>query len=432
MSVTCKVPELRFPEFSGEWEEKKLIETVDKNVKWSFTGGPFGSDLKSDDYTEDGVRIIQLQNIGDGSFLNDYAIYTSEDKADQLLSCNIYSNEIILSKMGDPVARACKMPLSDKRYLMASDGIRYVPDEKKYSKDFLFFSINHPSFRKQAIVNSTGSTRKRIGLTELRNLKFNVPSKQEQEKIASFFSSVDSKIEQLGKKKTLLEQYKKGVMQKIFSQELRFHPKGTSSLRSGRKIDDGSEFPEWESFTLGEVAKFRRGSFPQPYGLPEWYDDENGLPFVQVFDVNDNMRLKSRTKNKISKLAQPSSVFVEKGNIVLTIQGSIGRIALTQYDAYVDRTLLIFTDYLKAINKQFFVYVIYLLFEIEKRKAPGGTIKTITKEALTSFLLKLPCLDEQTKIANFLSSLDKKIELTDKELEATKEFKKGLLQKMFV
>ena len=80
----------------GEWEEKTLIDSVDTNIKWSFTGGPFGSNLKSEDYTELGIRIIQLQNIGDGAFLNDYKIYTSPEKANELLSCNIYPDEILV------------------------------------------------------------------------------------------------------------------------------------------------------------------------------------------------------------------------------------------------------------------------------------------------------------------------------------------------
>jgi len=274
--------------------------------------------------------------------------------------------------------------------------------------------------RWQVMRESQGTKVLSLSTKRLSNVILTIPSKPEQEKIASFLTSVDTKIEQLTKKEELLQQYKKGVMQKIFNQEIRF------------RDDEGSEFCEWEELTLGEVAKFRRGSFPQPYGNPEWYDDENGAPFVQVYDVADNMKLKSTTKNKISKLAQPSSVYVPKGNIVLTIQGSIGRIALTQYDSYVDRTLLIFTDYIKEVDKQFFIYVIYLLFEIEKRKAPGGTIKTITKEALTNFILQLPCLKEQTKIANFLSSIDTKIEQVSKQLNSTKEFKKALLQQMFV
>ncbi len=92
-----------------------------------------------------------------------------------------------------------------------------------------------------------------------------------------------------------------------------------------------------ESMKIGEVAKFRRGSFPQPYGLEKWYDDENGFPFVQVFDVDNNSKLKSVTKRKISSEAQEFSVFVEKGTIVLTLQGSIGRFAIPHYHAFVIR-----------------------------------------------------------------------------------------------
>ena len=76
-----------------------------------------------------------------------------------------------------------------------------------------------------------------------------------------------------------------------------------------KKLIPTLRFPEfvnndnWTAHTLGEVADFRRGSFPQPYGLPEWYDNENGLPFIQVYDVDNNFRLKPKTKSKISKLA---------------------------------------------------------------------------------------------------------------------------------
>ena len=139
-----RIPELRFPEFvnEGEWIEKTLIDTADKKVKWSFTGGPFGSNLMASDYAASGIRIIQLQNIGDGVFNDDNKVYTSIEKADELLSCNIYSGDIIISKMGDPVGRACIIPDSLHRCIMASDGIRLVVDEKKHSKYFIYSLIN--------------------------------------------------------------------------------------------------------------------------------------------------------------------------------------------------------------------------------------------------------------------------------------------------
>ena len=197
-------------------------------------------------------------------------------------------------------------------------------------------------------------------------------------------------------------------------------------LRFPEFVKDG----EWEIKTLNEIAKFRRGSFPQPYGLPEWYD-VNGFPFIQVFDVDDNFKLKTNTKSKISKAAAEQSVFIKKGTVIVTIQGSIGRVAITQYDAYIDRTLLLFEEYFKEINQVYFSYVLFKLFEIEKEKAPGGIIKTITKEVLSDFKINIPKYNEQQKIADCLSSLDEVITAHNDKLETLKNHKKGLLQNLF-
>ncbi|MBX3242750.1 MAG: restriction endonuclease subunit S [Chitinophagaceae bacterium] len=214
-----KVPKYRFKEFAkdGEWVEKKLIDTTDTEVKWSFTGGPFGSNLKASDYTKKGIRIIQLQNIGDGEFNNDYKIYTSEEKADELLSCNIYSGEIILSKMGDPVGRACIIPNYLERCVMASDGIRVVVNEKKHSKYFIFSLLNSKRIRESIEKKATGSTRKRIGLDELKLVKLTMPQTlTEQQKIAGCFSALDKLIFAQAEKIDQLKLHKKGLMQGLF------------------------------------------------------------------------------------------------------------------------------------------------------------------------------------------------------------------------
>ena len=200
----------------GEWEEKTLIDSVDTNIKWSFTGGPFGSNLKSEDYTELGIRIIQLQNIGDGAFLNDYKIYTSPEKANELLSCNIYPDEILISKMGDPVARCCIVPKHHDRYVMCSDGIRLVVDKQNYSSIFMFYQINYQDFRQSASDVSTGSTRKRIGLNDLKQLPIKVPCLEEQTKIANFLSAIDQKVEVVAQQIEQAKQWKKGLLQQMF------------------------------------------------------------------------------------------------------------------------------------------------------------------------------------------------------------------------
>jgi len=203
------------------WEPTSLGNIADPNQRWSFTGGPFGSNLKSSDYTNDGIRIIQLQNIGDGEFKNDYEVYTSIEKADELLSCNIYPGEIILSKMGDPVARACLIPPYKKRYLMCSDGIRLAVDQKRFNTYFVYTLINASDFRMKAENASTGSTRKRIGLTELRNLELLCPPLSEQNNIATILSDMNSEITALEEKLAKARQIKQGMMQELLTGRIR-------------------------------------------------------------------------------------------------------------------------------------------------------------------------------------------------------------------
>jgi type I restriction enzyme S subunit len=203
------------------WVVKKLGEIADPNIRWSFIGGPFGSNLKSSDYTKEGIRIIQLQNIGDGHFINDYSIYTSVMKADELISNNIYPGDIILSKMGDPVARACIIPDFHDRYLMCSDGIRLVADKNQCNNHFLFYYINSPNFRILAENASTGTTRKRIGLTELRNLEIKLPEITEQSQIAEILKAMDTEIAALEAKLAKYRHIKQGMMQNLLTGRIR-------------------------------------------------------------------------------------------------------------------------------------------------------------------------------------------------------------------
>ncbi|MFC0972757.1 restriction endonuclease subunit S [Pasteurella multocida] len=182
---------------------------------------------------------------------------------------------------------------------------------------------------------------------------------------------------------------------------------------------------EWK--TLGEVAEFRRGSFPQPYGESEWYGGEDAMPFVQVVDVGEDMKLVDDTKNKISKLAQPKSVFVPQGSVIVTLQGSIGRVAITQYDAYVDRTLAIFEKYKIDIDKKYFAYQLEDIFKTKKQNARGSTIKTITKQEFSEFQIPIPRLPIQKEIVKIL---DKFTEL-EAALEAALEAELSLREKQY-
>lgn len=170
--------------------------------------------------------------------------------------------------------------------------------------------------------------------------------------------------------------------------------------------------------TLGSLSKFRRGSFPQPYGNKDWYDGDGAMPFVQVADIADNMQLAANTKRKISLLAQPMSVFAPKGSIIICLQGSIGKIAITQYDAFIDRTLAIFQNIASNVLPKYFVYQLERIFEIKEKTARGSTIKTITKEEFTNFQIPIPTLSEQQRIVSILDKFETLVNDLSKGLPA--------------
>jgi len=205
----------------SDWDVVPFGRITNKSVKYSFTGGPFGSDLKSEHYTKSGVRIIQLQNMGDEIFKNDYFLYTSKEKADQLIACNIYPGEIIMAKMAEPLARACYIPNYDERYVMCSDGIRIVVDERRYDKNFVFYSINSKYFRNNAIKHSTGTTRQRIGLGTLKNLEFISPPLTEQKQISQIISKFQLNIDNQEKYLNTLKDQRNKLSNELLSGKLR-------------------------------------------------------------------------------------------------------------------------------------------------------------------------------------------------------------------
>lgn len=266
---------------------------------------------------------------------------------------------------------------------------------------------------------ATQNAQKNINLQVLKPLSILTPPLKEQQKIAKILSTWDKTISTTERLIENSKQQKKALMQQLLTGKKRL-------LDESGKPFEG----KWEEVSLEQVAKYRRGSFPQPYGNPDWEDKVNGYPFVQVYDIDKNMKLKTITKFKISDAAIGKSVFIPKETIIVSLQGSIGRVAITQYDAYVDRTVLLFQEFLTPMNKVFFAYVIQELFEIEKTKAPGGTIKTITKEVLSNFKILIPPLEEQQKIAAVLSNVDEDIILLEQQLANLKQEKKALMQQL--
>ncbi len=402
-------PEIRFPGFTEDWEQRKLSEGTSK-IGDGLHGTP--------NYSDNGdVFFINGNNLVNGKIVitkeTKLVTESNQSKDDKLLN-----RDTILMSINGTIGN---LAWYNNERVMLGKSAAYLT-VSNFDKKFIFSYLQTSTIKNYFLNNLTGTTIKNLGLKTIRDTTLFVPTLEEQQKIGSLFKQLDDTIALHQRKLDLLKETKKGFLQKMFP-------------KNGAKVPE-IRFPgftgDWEQRKLGQVANYRRGSFPQPYGNKEWYDGENSMPFVQVVDVGDNLRLVEDTKQKISELAQPKSVFVEEGKVVVTLQGSIGRVAITQYPAYVDRTLLIFESYKAEMDEYYFAYVIQQLFEYEKTRAPGGTIKTITKEALSNFTISFPSIAEQKKLGKFFEQLDDTIALHQRKLDLLKETKKGFLQKMFV
>lgn len=398
-----------------DWEVKRLI-SVASNEKYSFTGGPFGSDLKEDCYTDHGVRIIQLQNIGDGKFIDNYKIFTSEEKANALESCNIFPGNIIIAKMADPVARACIIPEKDNRYLMASDGIRLSVNEKENDVKFILFSINSKYFRKNAERHGTGTTRLRIGLTELKNLPIIIPPLQEQKKIAAILFAVDTAIEKTTQVIEKIEELKKGLMQRLFVDGIG-HP-------NFKETEIGRIPENWMIKRLGDIARIERGRFAhRPRNAPQFYG--GNIPFVQTADVaksNGSIRKYSQTLND---LGLSISKRFPKGTILITIAANIGYTGILEFDSACPDSLIGITP-----NKDISTaYLQYFLSTQQKKMeviAPHGAQKNINIEFLKPWKIILPPLEEQITIGKIFLSIDDKLDEEVKQKEELRSLKKNV------
>ncbi|MDW8764728.1 restriction endonuclease subunit S [Streptococcus suis] len=390
------IPKRRFKAFENAdaWELRKIFEIADR---FDNLRVPIASSLRVSGstpyYGANGIQDYVEGYTHEGEF-----ILVAEDGANDLKN---YPVNLVNGKIW----------VNNHAHVL--QGKNSIADNK-----FLAFSINQTNIESLLV----GGGRAKLNSDVLMNIELKLPSPAEQEAIGTFFSTLDQQITLHQRKLDKLKSVKQAYLSEMFPAEGECVPK--------RRFPGFTD--DWELRKLGEVARFRRGSFPQPYGNSEWYDGDGAMPFVQVADVTDEMNLVEDTKQKISKKAQPLSVYAEKGSVLVTLQGSIGRVAITQYGAFIDRTVLIFENFYLPIDNLFWAYVIKQKFIEEAKSAPGGTIKTITKEVLSDFNIKLPTHAEQEAIGTFFSTLDRHITLHQRKLEKLKNLKKALLNELFV
>jgi len=390
-----------------EWEIVSFETIADKSKKWSITGGPFGSNLKASDYTDDGIQIIQLQNIGDGEFIDDYQIFTSDTKANELISCNIYPGEIILSKMGDPVARACFIPNKAKRFVMASDGIRLVVNERDFSKKFIHDYINSIYFRKRAFEISTGSTRLRIGLPELKSLLVIKPPKAEQTAIATALSDADALINSLEKLIAKKRNIKQGAMQQLL------------------KPKEG-----WEVKKLGEIAAFFKGK-----GLPKSHLKENGkykcIHYGELFT-----KYKESISSILSYTNENENCFFSISNDVLMPTSDVTPNGLATASCIKQDGIILGGDVLVIRILPSILDGLFLSFYVSQNRekvmklVSGSTVYHLYGSDMKDFEISYPKTEEQNEIATILSDMDAEIQALETKLEKYRKIKLGMMQNL--
>ena len=251
------------------------------------------------------------------------------------------------------------------------------------------------------------------------NDRIYAPQLREQQKIAHFFSIVDKKTNQLQEKLNGLEQYKKGMMQQIFSQKLRF------------KDDNGQGFPNWELKKLGEICKFSKGK-----GISKKDISENGKSECIRYG-----ELYTHYKEVISEIISKTNIesknlVFSKGNDVIIPASGEDRLDIATASCIINSGIANGGDLNIIRSNNNGIFLSYYLNSVKKIEianlAQGVSVVHLYSSQLSSLSINLPTLKEQTKIANFLSKIDNKINAVNEQIETTKTYKKGLLQKMFV
>ena len=386
MIVANRTPQLRFPEFTKAWSK----DDIGKHA-YIYDGTH-----QTPKYVEHGVPFVSVENINDienptkfvtpEAFESDYKI--KPQKGDILMTritAGIIGATAIV-KNNDPLAFYVSLAL-----------IRIKND--RLLVEFLNQYIATDNFKRELhkrIIHIAFP--KKINLGEINHCRIGFPAPAEQQKIASFLTAIDMRIQLLQKKKAKLEEYKKGVMKKLFSQEIRF------------KDDNGNVFPDWEEKKLGEICEkqssnISANSLEANGGDYKIYGATGFLQFVDFYREED-----------------PYISIVKDG-------AGVGRILLCEAKSSVLGTLDILKP--KAKNNIQFLYALISTIRFEKY-ITGSTIPHIYFKDYSKEKVEVPIPEEQNKIAAFLTSLEEGIESLGIEIEATTTFKKGLLQKMFV
>ncbi|CDR65129.1 TPA: restriction endonuclease subunit S [Staphylococcus argenteus] len=409
MSNTQKknVPELRFPEFESEWEEKELGDVA------SFAKGKLGA---KKDVSKTGVPIILY-----GELYTKYGaivskIFSKTDIPENKLKM-ASKNDVLIPSSGET---AIDIATASCVYLnkgVAVGGDINILKPQKQDGRFISLSINGIN-KNELSKYAQGKTVVHLYNNDIKNLKIAFPSQfDEQQKIGDLFSELDRQIGLEEQKLELLQQQKKGYMQKIFSQELRF------------KDENGNDYPEWEKKKLQQIIEVKDGTHESPKPT------DNGYLLVtsknlknNKLDFSESYSISKEDYESINKRSK-----VEKGDILFGMIGTIGNPILLEDEGFAIKNVAL----LKTSCLQEKYYILNFLKSIAIAKQfyktnAGGTQKFISLGAIRDLKIDFPSLEESTKIGILFNKLDELIKNQSIKIVLLRRRKKALLKSMFI
>lgn len=407
------VPKLRFKEFCGEWEEKRLGDVADV---LSGKRIPKGMSLST---VDTGIKYITVSDMGEKYINNENIKYINEDIEEKIKKYKVSENDIIISVAG--TLGKINIVTKDFQNANLTENCDKITNLRGIKHKYLYMYLNSSYIQGQINSIYTVSSQPKLALTRIRDFIINTPSLPEQTKIADFLSTVDDKIQNQQDKITHLENIKKGFLQKILSRKIRF------------KDDGGDEFPEWKYKKLGDIAKrvMKKNNLNET-NLSLTISAQYGLVDQETY-----------FNRKVSSNDLSGYYVLNKGEFAYNKSystgypfGAIKR--LNKYEKGAVSTLYICFSLYENVDSNFIEqyfesdkwYREIYMIAVEGARNHGLLNMSIEDFFKTKHLL--PCLKEQQKIAYFLSSFDQKISTEKETLEHLKQLKKGLLQQMFV
>jgi len=414
MEKQINIPRLRFPDFTGEWEVKKLGE-VAKKVNSGKT--PLGGQSV---YTEKGVLFIRSQNINNNQLELDNPTFIPEEINKGMKNSIVKPNDILLNITGASLGRSCVVP---ENFSLGNVNQHVCIIRLRTENNPRFLQPILSSQKGQNIFSSlqTGSGREGLNFESIKSIELSFPTLPEQQKIATFLTAADDKLQALKKKKALLEQYKKGVMQKLFSQELRF------------KDENGGDFPEWEERKLSDLIRLQGG-----FAFKSKEFKTKGIPVIRISNIsNDNNYINLSNVVYYDKINNAQKFTIEKWDLIIAMSGATtGKSSIYNLDeiAYLNQRVGLFRPIEKSLYYGFLIQFVFSDLFKQQLEAflVAGAQPNISSSDIERISLSYPSSNEQSKIATFLSTLDEKINQVAEQIAQTATWKKGLLQKMFI